>query len=251
MAGAIRNSAGVSFDSMRVLGSFAVVLLTGGAGRYAQPGVRPVSVLPGDVIVIMPTLPHAYGPQPRDTWHEIYLVFDGPLFDCWHDELQRVQPIVRTGAVEPWERRFRDVAAAPTHLTQMALLQTMLAQLIDFQTQSLTPSTKWFDRAQQLLAGPAKDPKCDPKAVARALGVGNEVFRKTFKRLAGVSPGRFRESAVLRQAASLLLKNDHTLADIAEQTGYCDAFHFSKRFKQTLGISPTQYRHQAGIYSTR
>jgi AraC-like DNA-binding protein len=40
----------------------------------------------------------------------------------------------------------------------------------------------------------------------------------------------------------MLLETTRTLAEIAEQLGYCDAFHFSKAFKKSVGSAPSSYR---------
>jgi AraC-like DNA-binding protein len=247
MAGEIEHSPGVSSDPMRVLGSYALVLVTGGSGRYVDPSGRLTTVCAGDMIVLTPTAAHGYGPGPDEFWNEIYLVFDGPVFDSWADEINALLPIVRTQEPRFWQRRMRDVAQALTPLSQIALLQALLAQLVDLQARQHGKATHWFAHAQDLLSGPPGQATCEPQAVARALGVGDETFRKTFKRMSGMTPSRFRESAVMQHACGLLMSSELTLADIALQTGHYDAFHFSKRFKQFLALSPTAYRRQAGV----
>src|SRR5438045_2558817 len=74
MAGFIHNSAGVGGAAMRVLGSYAIVLLLEGSGRYQ------------------------YGPGAGEYWNEFYVVFDGPVFDMWRqvgllNPAQPIQPI--------------------------------------------------------------------------------------------------------------------------------------------------------------
>ena len=43
-------------------------------------------------------------------------------------------------------------------------------------------------------------------------------------------------------AKQLLNDKDLTIQEVAAAVGYNDPFHFSKSFKQTFGISPTDYR---------
>ena len=46
-------------------------------------------------------------------------------------------------------------------------------------------------------------------------------------------------------AATLLVDPTLTLATIAERCGFCDAFLFSKRFKQIVGMSPAEFRKRS------
>jgi len=44
--------------------------------------------------------------------------------------------------------------------------------------------------------------------------------------------------------ASILLKNTHLpVSEIANKVGYPDALNFSKAFKKSYGINPTNYRN--------
>ena len=83
LAGSARHSAGVPFASMRILGSYALVYVVGGSGRYADARGVEQKVAAGDLITVFPEIAHAYGPGPREHWDETYIVFDGPVFDLW------------------------------------------------------------------------------------------------------------------------------------------------------------------------
>jgi AraC-like DNA-binding protein len=39
------------------------------------------------------------------------------------------------------------------------------------------------------------------------------------------------------------LRDRLSLAQIAGETGFADAFHLSRAFKQVTGVSPRQFRH--------
>jgi len=46
----------------------------------------------------------------------------------------------------------------------------------------------------------------------------------------------------IRRAQKLLLNTAWPISHIANYVGYQNSFHFSKRFKQSVGVSPTEYR---------
>jgi len=48
----------------------------------------------------------------------------------------------------------------------------------------------------------------------------------------------------MEAACHLMQYAQLTFAQMAEQLGYADEYHFSKRFKQLIGVSPSQFRRQ-------
>src|SRR5205823_6508156 len=48
----------------------------------------------------------------------------------------------------------------------------------------------------------------------------------------------------LRQAARLLRHSSRTVQEIAAEVGFHCPFHFSRRFRQSFGVSPRDYRRQ-------
>lgn len=67
-------------------------------------------------------------------------------------------------------------------------------------------------------------------------------FGELFKAALGMSPKQYIDQRRLRRAMSLLVHGDASITDIAERLGFCDAYHFSKRFKALTGQSPRHYR---------
>lgn len=43
-------------------------------------------------------------------------------------------------------------------------------------------------------------------------------------------------------ACSLLHRSNLSMDEVAQQTGFCDRYHFSKVFKQIRGVSPGTFR---------
>ena len=46
----------------------------------------------------------------------------------------------------------------------------------------------------------------------------------------------------VRKACEMLKYSDVSVTEIAESTGFCDIFYFSRMFKKAIGVSPTNYR---------
>ena len=82
----------------------------------------------------------------------------------------------------------------------------------------------------------------DFAAVAEAQAVSAPYLSRLFHEYAGVSPSRYLTGYRMEQAKELRRDSRLSIGEIAERVGYPDPFHFSKTFKNTVGVSPSQFR---------
>ena len=248
----IHDSVGVPEGKLRVMGCYALVYILAGGGAYRDAGGGPHRVEAGDLILVFPDLPHTYGPGPDDRWDELHVLFEGEVFDLWRQRglLDPRRPVLHLEPVSAWLPRLTrvfDPSASGRPALQVCRLQEVLAVMMEFDARGAgeRASLDWVVRArsrleQDLGAGARQD----LAAVAGALGMSYEAFRKRYKRLTGEPPGTYRARCVMDLAARRLLEGKQTLGEIADALGFCDEFHFSKRFKQVTGLTPGAYRRR-------
>jgi len=53
-----------------------------------------------------------------------------------------------------------------------------------------------------------------------------------------------KKMEIMRRACSQLSETNDSVAHTAEHFGFHDQFHFSRRFKQEIGMSPSSFRRQ-------
>jgi AraC-like DNA-binding protein len=255
MAGYIRDGSGTG--RMRILGAFALVLLLDGGGWFEDANHPRRRVSAGDLLTVFPEIPHCYGPDTGDgaeVWSEIYITFAGPVFELWRAEglLRPESAVRRVEATEYWMRRVEAVVeenaidSPEENLRQVCRLQSVLADLTaaDRATDMAGHDRQWLTRACQLLEQQPGGDKIDANRIALQTGMSYETFRKRFVKLAGTTPGNYRVRKRIDRACDLLHRPEATVRSVAEACGFCDEFHFSKRFKQLVGLSPTEFRRQ-------
>lgn len=96
---------------------------------------------------------------------------------------------------------------------------------------------KLFD---QISTRPAE--KLTVNAAAQLVGMSASKFMKNFKQVAGMTLVAYVNHVRLAKAACLLRESAHTIAEIADMTGYSDQSHFDKRFKRAFGQTPKEFR---------
>ncbi len=243
-----KSQIGPNMVPHRVFDRYAVVYLLEGEGHYfdvkhnkAQP------IHPGDLIVVHPGRLHRYGPETGGMWHEMYLVFEGPLFDAWAQArlLDYRRPVMHLESVLTWQRRLKSVLEpepprnATGVLAEVCRLQLLLADALGVGEEARTVGghNAWVAQAREALANGD-----DQRLIARRLHCSYDTFRRRFKQITGVSPTRFRSQQQIERACAMMRGTGLADKQIARELHFCDEFHFSRRFKQITGLSPREYR---------
>lgn len=82
----------------------------------------------------------------------------------------------------------------------------------------------------------------DLNSIAENLGFSSSYLTKVFNKVENTTPSKYIRNYRMGIAKQLLMDQNMTIAQVAECVGYNDPFHFSKSFKQTYGVSPTEVR---------
>ncbi len=242
--GEVRNSPG-RMSRFRYLQRLALVVVTRGEGHYSDEIGREISISAGDWILVFPELGHCYRPDRPGGWDEVYVMFEGPVFESWRREglLSVERPTGRLGDLERWLADFRgdllDENAGP--LTRLCAFQKLLATAVEGEHTALfagQAGPAWFTDACRLLARPDST----AEEAAKELGMNYETFRRRFKDHAGIPPHRYHRQQLVNLAARMLDTTDLKSAEIARHLGFCDEAYFSRVFKQLTGRSPRKYR---------
>jgi AraC-like DNA-binding protein len=101
------------------------------------------------------------------------------------------------------------------------------------------------ERALSFLHGRLEDTPADavPLAeLARAACVTPEHLCRLFRAATGRTPGETVRLARLDRAAALLVRSNYSVGEVAVLCGFPSPFHFSRRFKEAFGRSPSDVR---------
>ncbi|MGG4480948.1 helix-turn-helix domain-containing protein [Paenibacillus illinoisensis] len=78
--------------------------------------------------------------------------------------------------------------------------------------------------------------------LASLAGIDRWKYTRLFKEATGQVPLQYLNEVRINQAKKWLTSADDKLLDIALNAGFNNEYYFNRRFKQTVGISPGQYR---------
>lgn len=81
------------------------------------------------------------------------------------------------------------------------------------------------------------------KEISNEINISVGHISKCFKKNMGVSIMNYFKHIKIDRAKTLLKSTDKTILEISAQLSFCDQGNFTKAFKETVGVTPTQYRN--------
>ena len=79
--------------------------------------------------------------------------------------------------------------------------------------------------------------------MAAAAATSRSGLQRKMKQAMGVTPQEFLHQARMKRACQLLRQTQKTVSEVAYACGFTDPKYFSRSFKQSVGMSPTDYKN--------
>lgn len=89
-----------------------------------------------------------------------------------------------------------------------------------------------------------QDQNLSLQEVADAVGISRTYFSKAFKEMTGEKYWDYLSEYRIQKAKELLESTNLGQAEISEMVGYGSEFHFSRKFKELVGVSPNRFRRK-------
>ena len=78
--------------------------------------------------------------------------------------------------------------------------------------------------------------------MASAAALSRSSLNRKMKSLVGLAPADFLREARIKRACTLLTESGTSVADTAYRCGFTDPKYFSRVFRQSVGVSPSDYK---------
>jgi AraC-like DNA-binding protein len=238
----------------RPLRNWEFVWMLEGDAAYTR-GTATVAAPEGAIVLCRPGAVDAFRWDPRRRTRHAYFHFElqGDLPADWPE--QGAWPLVRDPRPEADLLRplFRHLLAWGNHgdalqtrLTAAALLAAYVTGEVESDEVRGRPALPdpvqraWDHIRRRLDDAPAE--RIALSEIADAACVSPEHLCRLFRSATGHSPVETVRLARLDRAASLLVRSNYSIAEIATLCGFESPFHFSRRFKAAFGRSPRAVR---------
>lgn len=230
---------------------FSVSHMYSGKGRLMLENNRVSEISAGDCVIITPGTRNRYGSVDGSCYSEDVVNFTGPVAEM----------LLRSGVISDGVFAFghirklltiQELSADPAVDSQLRAnveLQKLLAELYLKKNSLRQPE---YPLLEELLEELREHPEkwWSVREMAEYCNLCIDQLRRVFFQRTGVTPKAYVEKLKINRAAEYLSSSSSSIAEAAARFGYQDQYHFSRRFKIVMGVSPRQYRKNvAALYT--
>ena len=154
-----------------------------------------------------------------------------------------------------YEKLFRELnvcfsAEIPERMPlSLAVLLQIYAQIVrDYHPGYISGmAKKRLSGMQTYILRNLTDKELSVRQLAKNAKMSEVHFRRLFHDIYGTSPTKYITATRVTKAKSLMGLSEMRLEDIAAQTGFSSVAYFCTVFKETTGLTPSQYRRQMDL----
>lgn len=101
---------------------------------------------------------------------------------------------------------------------------------------------KPIELSERYLETNVYDQKLSISEIAKASNISEVYFRRLFKDKYNISPYEYINEKRIKKAKDALIYDDDNISEIALSCGFSNIYSFSRAFKKSVGISPSDYK---------
>lgn len=227
-----------------------IIVCTSGTGWCTLDGVTH-AIEKGQVLVLPPQVPHAYGSEQDDPWTVWWLHLNGSDVSEFlaaseftvASPARTVSDVYRlvTLVEDVVQQMERDLGSA--NLLAASGAAWHLLALLTSGAGAPTAQTTVIDRAKSYLRSNLSD-RVSVTELAGMARLSPSHFATLFRTQVGLPVLQYQTQLRMARARELLDTTDLPVARIAEGIGYADPFYFSRQFRAVHGTTAQQYRAQ-------
>ncbi len=231
-------------QKLRCFKFYCIAHMYSGRGFYIDEHRTKTIIKAGDCIFVSPNKIHLYGAEFKKKFSEDTINFCGPLANMLYQNglfFDGIIPLGLTRQLLPIIKLAQD----PSEKAQLNLTLEIQKFLYNIYNRKFsTNTTDMENRIDKLLLMLKENPErwWSLDELASFCNLSEPQFRKQFVKRVGLLPKLYIDKLKMNFAANLIYEEKLPMLEIAKRIGYSDPFHFSRRFKAIIGMSPQSYR---------
>jgi AraC-like DNA-binding protein len=233
----------------------AVLIYCVRGSGWARVGRRNAVVSPGELLLVPPGQPHAYGADRQRPWTIYWIHLAGrsvaPLLGRLREESEqlviaadqpeRIVPLFER-IIDHLDRGYATDTLLAASLTAGHLVAELLAARAAALGRDGVPTRQRIDHTLDLMRQSISTGSLRVADLAAAARLSPSHYAAEFRRRTGYAVHDYFTRLKMQEACRLLDTTEAEVKEIAARLGYDDPLYFSRVFRRVLSLPPTEYR---------
>lgn len=214
-----------------------------GEATFEHPGNR-VPVSSGDMLIIPAYQAFHYSSRPGMKYH--WLALEGSWPQVLGEKRVQVRSLGYDAEIEAIMVELREILILQKpgyHLRSLGVFYELMARIEELGGPSVAPESTYPEAVRNAIIF-LRENYADPFNAAQTaaqVGLSQSHLRALFEKWLGESPKQFHTRCRIDQARRLLNEQRLPVFEVAFHVGFTDPHHFSRVFKQVMGVAPSHY----------
>ena len=223
-----------------------------GKGEY-QAGGRTYALAAGDMFLTCPDENIFYQANAGDPWEYCWVGFHGTEAKLLLDQtdLSAERPVLRGVSPDAYKQMMRIYESRGSQPHQAAFMTGALYQLLAaLMRDRRAPAARRGDDSVQQACEFITNNLAMPitvEDIAAHVGLSRSRLYRLFMDQMRMSPVQVLTQVRIRQACALLGRGDLSVKAVAASVGFENQLYFSRRFREIMGCSPTEFAQKQVI----
>ncbi len=134
------------------------------------------------------------------------------------------------------------LAGAILHALVFDFSCAVMPQMTEREWDPVTRFSNFLPELDFIHSGKKKLARITVADLARVRAFSREYFTRNFTRISGITPKQFLTDILVNESKRLLVQDDASIKEVADNLGFSSEFYFSKFCSKHMNLSPRQYR---------
>ena len=212
---------------------------------------KPLLLLPGDIAIAFPTVPHSYDFVSEDASGLSMIFLPDTVMDFYHTfrTMQPLHPVFLNqdkppelnSIIRSLQQLSGKASTSPLLLGYLHLFLSYLLTTLPLMSRSRNPHSTLTDQVLQYISEHFTEP-LTLESTAYALGISRIHLSHIFSQQLHINFRQYINTLRIDRARSLLRNPSYSISQIAYQCGYGNQRTFHRAFLAQCGMPPNQFR---------
>ncbi|PCJ61922.1 MAG: AraC family transcriptional regulator [Planctomycetota bacterium] len=241
-----------NWEQGRVFEDYQLIYLSRGGGYFESSSCPLKKVNEGTFFMLFPHEWHRYKPLKETGWDELFVGFQGEYIDNLMSKsfFKKENPVIQAGfdddIVKTYHNIFNMLNKEPSGYQQRVAAEIMvllarISSLIKGKSTGSSYVEEKIKKAKMLIIQNCEQ-DVDLEELSNEIGMGYEHFRRSFKKITGLSPYQYHLELKISRAKEMLWQTNLSIKLISSQLSFENQYYFSRIFKKKTGYTPSEYK---------